>query len=383
MATKEQSRANKENARRSTGPRTADGKAKSSQNAMKHGLRAQATVLPDENLEDFQFLVSGLEDQFQPQTALEWNLLRQLADAEWRMRRVSCIEAAVFAAKLHETKRYYDNFPERLPEDGTEARIILIGEAAASDAGAGDTLSKLSRYEARLSHRYFKALEHLQRAQNLRLSAPQPENRAPAVPSPNSTGPNGTEPNNTGPNGTVPARDGKRNDSEPAGHAKEVRARKEKYPEEFSDPENSTSKPAASSELDNRQPRDPAQQPKSRRPGGARRQAQPKPNKQDRKRPKTNGKANPSAPNEPKFCGRAVASHTIVYNHAMHGSHPSQTPAMREGDSHPSHNLVQPSKRRWSGDCTRPAQCMARGILKIHCRHRPIAAVTGLSRFRP
>ena len=216
MATKQQTRANKQNARRSTGPRTATGKAKSSQNALKHGLRAQATVLPDENLDDFEFLVSELETQFQPQTALEWNLLRQLADAEWRMRRVPCLEAALLAAKINETVLHYNSFPERLPEDDAEADMVLIGAAAESDARNGDAFSKLSRYEARLSHRYFKALEHLQRIQS-QSKREEPENRPTAAPSPNGEGPNGT-----GPNGKGPARDDRRNDSEVGRQAKEA-----------------------------------------------------------------------------------------------------------------------------------------------------------------
>jgi hypothetical protein len=172
MATKKQTRANQQNAQQSTGPRTAAGKAKASRNALKHGLRAQATVLPDEKPDDFEFLVSELEDQFQPQTVVEWNLLRQLADAEWRMRRVPSLEAALFAAKIHETARDYDNFPEQLPEDAAEADRVIIGAATESDASNGDTFSKLSRYEARLSHRYFKALDHLRQIQDRRAQAP-------------------------------------------------------------------------------------------------------------------------------------------------------------------------------------------------------------------
>jgi hypothetical protein len=186
MATKDQTRANRANARHSTGPRTADGKAKSSRNALKHGLRAQNPVLPDENAEDFHVLVGELEDQFQPQTAIEWTLLRQLADAEWRMRRVPCLEAGLIAAKLNESLRYYDQFPERLPDDDAEADMVVIGAAAASDANNGDTFSKLSRYEARLSHRYFKALEHLQQIQSLRNrpAEPEPEPALQSHPSP-------------------------------------------------------------------------------------------------------------------------------------------------------------------------------------------------------
>ena len=179
MATKDQTQANRANARRSTGPRTAAGKAKSSQNALKHGLRAQITVLPDENVDDFCVLVDELEDQFQPETAIEWTLLRQLADAEWRMRRVPCLEAGLIAAKINESLLYYDNYPDRLPDDPAEADLVVIGAAAASDANRGDTFSKLSRYEARLSHRYFKALEHLNRIQGLRNRSTEHRNSAP------------------------------------------------------------------------------------------------------------------------------------------------------------------------------------------------------------
>jgi hypothetical protein len=172
------------------------------------------TVLPDENLDDFEFLVSGLEDQFQPQTALEWNLLRQLADAEWRMRRVPSLEAALFAAKLHETVRYYSHFPEHLPEDDAEADLVLIGAAAERDASNGDTLSKLSRYEARLSHRYFKALEHLQKIQSNRQHATGPEKRPPAV-----AGPSGTDANGTAPKGTPTLGGNGRDGSQVSAHA--------------------------------------------------------------------------------------------------------------------------------------------------------------------
>jgi hypothetical protein len=49
MATQRQIEANRKNAKRSTGPKTTDGKAKVKYNALKHGLLADAALLPDED----------------------------------------------------------------------------------------------------------------------------------------------------------------------------------------------------------------------------------------------------------------------------------------------------------------------------------------------
>jgi len=49
MATQKQYLANQKNAQRSTGPRTSEGKALASKNAMKHGLLSQAIVYGDPN----------------------------------------------------------------------------------------------------------------------------------------------------------------------------------------------------------------------------------------------------------------------------------------------------------------------------------------------
>jgi hypothetical protein len=161
---------NQANARRSTGPRTAAGKSKSSRNARKHGLCAENTLLPGENIDDFRAHVAALEDLFQPADALEHALLRQLADAEWRMRRVPRLEAAAFANKLHEARRHYDIFPDALPNGRAQAETFLIGSTVSGDGG--EALAKLSRYEARLSHRFFRALDQLRQAQSRRTQGP-------------------------------------------------------------------------------------------------------------------------------------------------------------------------------------------------------------------
>ena len=55
--------ANRDNATHSTGPRTPEGKARSSLNATRHGLTGQTVVLPNE---DLQIYASFCKDFFNP-----------------------------------------------------------------------------------------------------------------------------------------------------------------------------------------------------------------------------------------------------------------------------------------------------------------------------
>src|SRR5437870_3847950 len=71
MATLKQVEANRHNALLSTGPKTPEGKAAVRLNALRHGLRAHAVVLPGENPEAFQQLCYDLEAEWQPQTRTE------------------------------------------------------------------------------------------------------------------------------------------------------------------------------------------------------------------------------------------------------------------------------------------------------------------------
>jgi len=94
------------NGAKSHGPVTPEGRAKSSRNALRHGLSSQSVVLPHEDGEQFQQLVQDHIDQFQPQTAVEMDLVETMAAARWRLRRLYAVETAVF-----------DNEMERRAED--------------------------------------------------------------------------------------------------------------------------------------------------------------------------------------------------------------------------------------------------------------------------
>jgi hypothetical protein len=99
MTSQRQLEANQANAKRSTGPRTLDGRARSRMNAVKHGLTAKYIVIGDEDPDEFEALRADLESDFQPSTRLEYELVDRLAGLLWRLRRVPGVEAALVKAR--------------------------------------------------------------------------------------------------------------------------------------------------------------------------------------------------------------------------------------------------------------------------------------------
>ncbi len=108
MATAKQATANRQNAARSTGPRTKPGKARSSRNALKHGLSAEQVVMLDENPAAFEALRSDLFEHYQPTDPVAEHLDEQVAVSIWRLRRVPEIEAGIFEY------RYYHRQQDRI-----------------------------------------------------------------------------------------------------------------------------------------------------------------------------------------------------------------------------------------------------------------------------
>jgi hypothetical protein len=85
---------NRHNARKSTGPRTSDGKARSRLNAVKHGMTAKTLVLPGEDPERLQSRLETWTDQLQPQNDVEQFLLEQAVHSSWKLERAERVELA-------------------------------------------------------------------------------------------------------------------------------------------------------------------------------------------------------------------------------------------------------------------------------------------------
>jgi hypothetical protein len=99
MTTEKQLVANRENARRSTGPRTEDGKAVSRMNALRHGLLSRLEVLPGlEEREDWEAHYGAVVDALEPEGYLEETLAGRVALQLWRLGRVVRYEWEAAAA---------------------------------------------------------------------------------------------------------------------------------------------------------------------------------------------------------------------------------------------------------------------------------------------
>jgi hypothetical protein len=92
--------ASRKNGAKSRGPKTLEGKARSAQNALKHGLRAEKyVVLPEEDADEFGELEAALIEELAPVGVLQTVLARRVAVAAWRLARADRIETELFAER--------------------------------------------------------------------------------------------------------------------------------------------------------------------------------------------------------------------------------------------------------------------------------------------
>jgi len=96
MSSFRQIEANRRNARLSSGPVTEDGKRKSRQNALRHGLTAETVIDALEDAEDYAAFEMAVTADYDAQSAVERELVLRLASVLWRLRRASAIEAGLF-----------------------------------------------------------------------------------------------------------------------------------------------------------------------------------------------------------------------------------------------------------------------------------------------
>ena len=133
MATAAQVSANRENAQKSTGPRTEEGKARSSKNATRHGFNSKEFIVGENQQEEFASLSESLRQQVSPEGALEEEVFAQLLHAAWNLHRLRRIEAELAAGDIDPL----------------------------ADASLDGQLDRLARYEVRFERSFYRAMKEL------------------------------------------------------------------------------------------------------------------------------------------------------------------------------------------------------------------------------
>jgi len=130
----------------SHGPITPEGKRKSSQNAVRHGLLAKIVVTQNESRRVFDEVFGGHFHSFEPVNGVELALTENMAASCWRLRRLWALENKMFNDALDAA-----DSPDEL------TRL----DAAFTQLADSPRYTVLQRYAATLDRTYDRALRNM------------------------------------------------------------------------------------------------------------------------------------------------------------------------------------------------------------------------------
>ena len=154
MATDKQIAANRANALKSTGPKTPEGRDRSSRNALRHGLLAKTVLLRAECPDSFRKFVSSFYAEYRPKTATEHALVQIMAVARWRMLRTAGL------AVVQVDREFNDPSNRAYGDLDNATRVGLAWHDASVKSGA---LNAALVAETRYQRQFDSALDRLLR----------------------------------------------------------------------------------------------------------------------------------------------------------------------------------------------------------------------------
>jgi hypothetical protein len=193
--------ANRANAARSTGPRTPEGKARSAQNAFRHGFTAaNFAVVRIEDPEAVANLVADAIARYQPLCSQETLAVERIALAQLSIFRCAAMEAGFFTNCLDEAMESPGSpFILRQPEltDGIQVALgqnrsywLAFGFNRFVARNSANSWTIFLRYQAQTERLYRRAVEEFERLKALRHELPDVlPNEPTAQPEPQETTP--------------------------------------------------------------------------------------------------------------------------------------------------------------------------------------------------
>ena len=192
--------ANRENAKKSTGPRTSEGRARSSRNAVKHGFRASSfTVVRLEDLDEVEKLKADAVACYKPVNSQELVAVERIAMAQQQIFRGGRLDAGMFTSAMNDVLDRTNNpiipmDPDMVGDGDIEItrqqnRNYCIAEGFRRLAKESNCIGLMLRYRAQAEREYRRAIEDFDRLKALRhempnepnvgLDEPEPEDVAP------------------------------------------------------------------------------------------------------------------------------------------------------------------------------------------------------------
>ena len=159
--TEAQLNARRKNAQLSTGPRTPEGRKRSSLNAFRHGLTGQIVVHTPEDQEAFKKHCDGIREALAPVGALELDLAQAIAEDRWRLNRARALENSIFA--LGQT--------EHVPDDSDNPDVDAALAQGRTWITHARELNLLTTYENRIRRSVEKNTAELRALQAQRKPA--------------------------------------------------------------------------------------------------------------------------------------------------------------------------------------------------------------------
>jgi hypothetical protein len=166
--------ANRQNSRKSTGPRTAAGKKRVSRNAVQHGFFSKWLLVqhPDakESLDEYEDFYADIRAHYQPADWLEHLWVEKIAVCAWRLRRLIRGESGQIARALAGHSHVRQPRPDILTE--TESGSLSDPEMDAMTdhlfLPEKEELDKILRCEAMINRELNHAIAELERLQTRR-----------------------------------------------------------------------------------------------------------------------------------------------------------------------------------------------------------------------
>jgi len=178
MSTKAQIKANQQNAQKSTGPQTAEGKAAVSQNAVRHGLFAAEAVIQGEDPSDYELYRDKYLAELLPVGMVESMLAERIVSLWWRLRRAERMQNEAIEDMIgrkvtnllsrHDREYYYSNQRIRPGDPRYALDDLPLGRIAISDWSHSKVLDRMLMYERRIENSVIKIMKELKRFQVMR-----------------------------------------------------------------------------------------------------------------------------------------------------------------------------------------------------------------------